>query len=149
MRTYLADAQSWIPLSKGTTTDAAWCSVKNNITDAMDFFIPSKNIKHRYSDKPWFNDQCRAAVGNKQKAYKKWQNCRTREAWTLYMNSKSTCQRIRRARIQFSYHLEQELKSADQKQWWKLVKSVTDSSKTSAIPPYYATNSLSSKPQLC
>ncbi|XP_071478923.1 uncharacterized protein [Diadema antillarum] len=41
---------------------------------------------------------------------------------------------IRRARIQFSHHLEQELKYANSKQWWKLVKSVTDSNKTSAVP---------------
>ena len=45
-----------------------------------------------------------------------------------------------RARIQFSQHLEQELKYANSKQWWKLVKSVTDSNKTSAVPPLKSDN---------
>lgn len=66
---------------------------------------------------------------------------RTSELWILYMKSKSECQRIiRRARIQFSHHLEQELKYANSKQWWKLVKSVTDSNKTSAVPPLKSDN---------
>ena len=51
------------------------------------------------------------------------------------MNSKSDCQRtLRRAHIQFSQHLEQELKSSDNKQWWKLTKSVTEATILLQLP---------------
>ena len=57
------------------------------------------------------------------------------------MKSKSECQcTLHRARIQFSQHLEQELKYVNSKQWWKFVKSVTDSNKTSAVPPLKSDN---------
>ena len=134
MRSFLASVEC-TALSKGHSADLAWSCVKDNLADAMDFYVTAKQTNHRYSGltsfKPWFNELCREAVQYKQKAYKKWQKRRTKDSWTLYMQSKSACQRsLRRARLQFSQHLEQELKRSDNKQCWKLVKAVT-----SAIPP--------------
>lgn len=135
MRSYLAETD-WSSLARCQDANAAWSCVKDNISDAMDIFIPSRNSKHRFSDKPWFNEKCHDAVDAKQKAYKNWQADRTRELWILYMDAKSECQRIiRRSRLQFAQHLEEQLKFANSKQWWKLVKSVTDSNKTSNVPP--------------
>jgi hypothetical protein len=57
MRSFLAEDE-WTSISNALSADAAWAWV----TDAMEFFIPSKMSKHRYSDKAYFNDQCRAAV---------------------------------------------------------------------------------------
>ena len=102
----------------------------------MYVYVPAKQTTHRYTDKPWFNELCREVVQYKQKAYKKSQKQPTKTSWTSYMQSKSDCERsLRRARLQFSQHLEQELKRSSNKQLWKLMKTVTGSNKTCAIPP--------------
>ena len=35
-------------------------------------YAPSKFIRVRNKDKPWFDDQCRRAVGFKQEAHLRW-----------------------------------------------------------------------------
>lgn len=53
------------------------------------------------------------------------------------MEAKALCQLIiRRSRLQFAHHCEEQLKFANNKHWWKLVKSVAHSNKTSCVPPF-------------
>ena len=101
MRSFLASVE-WAALSKGHSADLAWSCVKDNLADVMDLYVPTKQTSHRYSDKPWFNELCHEDVQYKQKANKKWQKRRTKDSWTLYLQSTSDCQRsLRRARLQF------------------------------------------------
>ena len=61
MRSFLACVE-WTSLSKGHCADLAWVCVKDNLGDAMDFYIAAKQTSHCYSDKPWFDELCREAI---------------------------------------------------------------------------------------
>ena len=41
-------------------------------------FVPTKIIRVRNKDKPWFDDQCRHAFGLKQDAHLRWTRDRSR-----------------------------------------------------------------------
>ena len=44
-------------------------------------FVPTKIIRVRNKDKPWFDDQSRHAFGLKQKAHLRWTRDRFRVNW--------------------------------------------------------------------
>ena len=44
-------------------------------------FVPTKVIRVRNKDKPWFDDQCRHAFGIKQEAHLRWTRDRSRVNW--------------------------------------------------------------------
>ena len=44
-------------------------------------YVPTKVIRVRNKDKPWFDDQCRHAFGLKQEAHLRWTRDRSRVNW--------------------------------------------------------------------
>ena len=44
-------------------------------------YVPTKVMRVRNKDKPWFDDQCRHAFGLKQKAHLRWTSDRSRVNW--------------------------------------------------------------------
>ena len=50
-------------------------------------FVPTKVIRVRNKDKPWFNDDCRRAFDIKQGAYLRWTRDRSRVNWDAFGNA--------------------------------------------------------------
>ena len=48
-------------------------------------YVPTKVIRVRNKDKPWFDDQCRHAFGFKQEAYLRWTRDRSRVNWKEFV----------------------------------------------------------------
>ena len=48
--------------------------------------VPSKVIRVRNKDKPWFEDQCRHAFGRKQEAHFRWTPDRSRVNWEKFVH---------------------------------------------------------------
>ena len=49
-------------------------------------FVPTKIIRVRNKDKPWFDDQCRHAIGLKQEAHLRWTSDRSRVNWEEFVH---------------------------------------------------------------
>ena len=48
-------------------------------------YVPTKVIRVRNKDKPWFDDQCRRAFDLKQEAHLRWTRDRSRVNWEEYV----------------------------------------------------------------
>ena len=48
-------------------------------------YVPTKVIRVRNKDKPWFDDQCRQAFGLKQEAHLRWTRDRSRVNWEEFV----------------------------------------------------------------
>ena len=53
-------------------------------------FIPTKVIRARKKDKPWFDDHCRHAFGLKQEAHLRWTRDRSRVNWEEFVRANET-----------------------------------------------------------
>ena len=51
-------------------------------------FVPTKVIRVRNKDKPWFNDDCRLAFVTKQGAHLRWTRDRSRDNWDEFVHYK-------------------------------------------------------------
>ena len=49
-------------------------------------FVPTKIIRVRSKNKPWFYDQCRLAFGLKQEAHLQWTRDRSRVNWEEFVH---------------------------------------------------------------
>ena len=49
-------------------------------------YVPTKIIRVRNKDKPWFDDQCRRAFDLKQKAHLQWTRDRSRVNWEEFVH---------------------------------------------------------------
>ena len=49
-------------------------------------FVPTKIIRVRNKDKPWFDDQCRHPFGLKQEAHLRWTRGRYRVNWEEFIH---------------------------------------------------------------
>ena len=49
-------------------------------------YLPTKVIRVRNKDKPWFDDQCRHAFGPKQEAHLRWTSDRSRVNWEEFVH---------------------------------------------------------------
>ena len=48
-------------------------------------YVPTKVIRVRNNDKPWFDDQCRRAFDLKQEAHLRWTRDRSRVNWEEFV----------------------------------------------------------------
>ena len=48
-------------------------------------YVPTKVIRVRNKDKPWFDDQCRLAFGLMQEACLRWTRDRSRVTWDEFV----------------------------------------------------------------
>ena len=51
-------------------------------------FVPTKVIRVRNKDKPWFNDDCRLAFDIKQGAHLRWTRHRSRVNWDEFVHTR-------------------------------------------------------------
>ena len=49
-------------------------------------YVPTKVIRERNKDKPWFDDQCMHAFGLKQEAHLRWPRNRSRVNWEEFVH---------------------------------------------------------------
>ena len=54
-----------------TDPETACSNITNIICEAMDLYIPSKQVSRKTGDKPWFDDHCRRAAKKKCWLFKK------------------------------------------------------------------------------
>lgn len=94
------------------------------VSDIISRHIPSKVIKMRSNDRPWFSDECRAAFNRKQAAYHRWARNRTPELWEEYRLARNFATRtFNRAEMSFNSHLKEKLaQSRNSHTWWKNLK---------------------------
>ena len=87
--------------------------------------VPTKVIRVRNKDKPWFDDQCRHAVGLKQEAHLRWSRDRSR-----FNSEEFVCCKVRanetysKAKRLFSDRNRDVLMNAHSAhKWWSTLKS--------------------------
>ena len=52
--------------------------MKEHLSQLVGCYVPTKVIRVRNKDKPWFDDQCRRAFGLKKEAHLRWTRDRSR-----------------------------------------------------------------------
>ena len=52
----------------------------------VELFVPTKVIRVRNKDKPWFDDDCRLAFDIKQRAHLRWTRDRSRDDWDEFVH---------------------------------------------------------------
>ena len=63
--------------------------MNRHFTLLVERFVPTKVIRVRNKEKPWFNDDCRHAFDLKQEAYRQWSRDHSRVNWDEFVH----CQR--------------------------------------------------------
>ena len=96
-------------------------------------YVPTKVIRVRNKDKPWFDDQCRHSFGLNQKAHLQWTRDRSRVNWEEFV-----CYQVRanetnsEAKRQFSDRNRDVLMNVQSlHKWWSTLKSAVFSSSSS------------------
>ena len=87
--------------------------------------IPSKILRFRIKDKPWFNADCKLAYQLKQEAYHLWRANRSNFLWHNFVELRSQAQGIY-VRAERAYNegvRESLLSSCDDHKWWSTLKS--------------------------
>ena len=57
-----------------------------HLSELVTRYVPTKVIRFRNSDEPWFNDDCRRAFDTKQQAYRRWTRDRSNSNWEHWEN---------------------------------------------------------------
>ena len=99
-------------------------------------FVPTKIIRVRNKNKPWFDDQCRHAFGLKQEAHILWTRDRSRDNWEEFVHCQVRAnETYSEAKRQFSARNRDVLMNAQSiHKWWStLVSAVLGLS--SSLPP--------------
>ena len=116
--------------------------------------VPSRILKFRLRDKPWFNDSCRRIYDVKQTAYRTWTRHRTHANWLDYTRLRAQAVNVYdAAKTEYNRHLQETLNNASQPhKWWSSLKSAVFGVDTS-IPPLLnpdgsVTSSLNAKAEL-
>ena len=110
--------------------------LNQHLSEVIERYVPSKIIRVRNSDKPWFTDECRAAFDAKQGAYRRWTRDRSRARWEEFME----CQRVANgvyaeAEQQFNIRARDTLLNAQSShKWWSTLKTAVFGSHSS-LPP--------------
>ena len=100
-------------------------------------FGPTKIIRVRNKDKPWFEDQCRRPFGLKQEAYLRWTRDRSRVNGDEFVYCEVRAnETYSAAKRQFSARNRDVLMNAQSPhQWWSTLKSAVFGL-SSSLPPF-------------
>ena len=60
--------------------------LNHHLTQVINRFVPTRTLRIRSNDKPWFDVRCRTAFDAKQTAYKHWRRYGT--GWQAYVEAK-------------------------------------------------------------
>ena len=96
-------------------------------------FVPTKVIRVRYKDKPWFDVQCRHAFGLKQEAHHRWTCDHSRVIWEEFVRCQVRYnETYSEAKCQFSARNRDFLMNAQSPhKWWSTLKSAVFGSSSS------------------
>ena len=99
-------------------------------------FVPTKIIRLRNKDKPWFDDQCRYAFGLKQEAHLRWTRDRYRVNWEEFVHYQVRAnETYSETKRQFSARNRDVLMNAQSPhKWWSTLKSAVFGL-SSSLPP--------------
>ena len=88
-------------------------------------YVPPKVIRLRNKDKPWFDDQCRHALGLKQAAHLRWTGDPSRVNWEEFVRWQvRPNETYSEAKRQFSVRNSDVLMNGQSPQtWWSTLKS--------------------------
>ena len=101
-------------------------------------FVPTKVIRIRNKDKPWFDGDCSLAFGLKQEAYHRWTRYRSLINWDEFVYYHRRANEVyAEAGRQFSVRSRDVLMNVrcPQKFWSTLKSAVFGSSSDSSLPP--------------
>ena len=102
----------------------------------VESFVPTKVIRVRNKDKPWFNDDCWLAFNIKQGSHLQW--TRDRVNWDEFGHYQRRANAVyAEAMRQFSVRSRDVLTNAQcpYKWWWKMKLAVLGSISDSSFPP--------------
>ena len=74
-----------LPWRKIWSSDNPVEVLNDNLSLLVGRYVPTKIIRVRNKDKPWFDDQCRHAFDLKQEVYLRWSRDRTRVNWEEFV----------------------------------------------------------------
>ena len=99
-------------------------------------FVPTKIIRVRNKDKPWFDDQCRHAFGLKQEAHLRWTRDMSRVNWEEFIHCQVRAnETYSEAKRQFNARDRDVLMNAQSPhKWWSTLKSAVFGL-ISSLPP--------------
>ena len=99
-------------------------------------FVPTKIIRVRNKDKPWFDDQCRHAFGLKQEAHLRWTRDRTLVNWEEFVHCQVRAnETYSEAKRQFSARNRDALMNVQSlHKWWSTLESAVFGL-SSSLPP--------------
>ena len=99
-------------------------------------YVPTKVIRVRRKDRPWFHNQCRHAFSLKQEAHLRWTRDRPRVTWKEFVRSQVRDNETNsEAKRQFSDGNRDVLMNVQSPQkWWSTLKSAVFGS-SSSLPP--------------
>ena len=99
-------------------------------------YVPTKVIRVRNKDNPWFDDQCRLAFGLKQVAHLRWTHDHSRVNWEEFVRYQFRAnETYSEAERQFSdRNMDVLMNVQSPHKWWATLKSAVFGS-SSALPP--------------
>ena len=98
-------------------------------------FVPTKVIRVRNKDKPWFDDQCRHAFGFKQEAHLWWTRGRSQFNWEEFVLCLRDNETYSEGKRQFSDRNRDVLLNVQSPhKWWSTLKSAVFGSSSSLSP---------------
>ena len=113
----------------------------NMLSSIMSRHIPTRIIKIRTSDQPWFDVSCRRAYHDKQTKFNIWRRNQTQANYNIFNESRRSANRVYH-QAERMYNIDQQRKLAEIRQphlWWTKLKSTIFGS-TSALPPLQLPN---------
>ena len=98
--------------------------LNTTISGILSRFVPSKVIKVRSRDRPWFTEACRAAHNRKQAAFHRWARNHSPVNWEEYRQARNHATVVfNQAELNFNQHLKEKLSnSSNSHSWWKNLK---------------------------
>ena len=120
------------------------------LVSIMERRIPSKILRHRLSDKPWFDDDCRRAYQAKQEAYRRWtRGGRDPLLWDNYLSLRNEASvTYSAAEADFHRHARRVLSDCTEpNKWWKTLKSSLFGSNSSMPPLMTSTGAVTNSPR--
>ena len=120
------------------------------LVDIMERRVPSRTLRRRLRDKPWFNDNCRRAYRAKQQAYRRWtRGGRDQSLWDEYLVLRSEASSVyAEAEYRYNLHARGVLEECTEShKWWTTLKSSIFGSDSSMPPLMTSSGAVSNAPR--
>ena len=123
--------------SDAITDPRPMAKTNDMLSTVMARHIPSRIIKIRTSDLPWFDESCRRAFHEKQTKFNAWRRNRSQANYDIFVESRRAANRVyHRAERDYNVNLKRKLTEIRQPHlWWTKLKSAVLGSSNSSLPP--------------